>query len=69
MPAFLALAQTGIEAQDFCSVGTGAGLDALAAIEILNAKNIVITDLHDDVVSLAHENILSNTFAGDGLTV
>lgn len=69
VPAFLALAQTGIEVQDFCTIGTGAGLDALAAIEILNARNIIITDLHDDVVSLARENIIQNTKQNHRVTV
>ncbi|NJL71413.1 MAG: class I SAM-dependent methyltransferase [Candidatus Competibacteraceae bacterium] len=69
VPAFLALAQTGIEAQDFCSIGTGAGLDALAAIEILKARNVIITDLHDDVVSLARHNIINNTVSARELTV
>lgn len=68
-PAFRALAQTGVQAQDFCTIGTGTGLDALAAIEILNAKNIIITDIHDDVVSLARQNIIANTIAGHHLTV
>lgn len=69
VPAFLALAQTNLEVKDFCTIGTGTGLDALAAIEILSARNIVITDLHEDVVSLARQNIIQNTYPNDGLTV
>ena len=45
------------------------GLDALAAIEILRAKNVIITDLHDDVVSLAQHNIVSNTLGRHKLNV
>ena len=69
VPAFTALAQEGVEAQDFCSIGTGVGLDALAAVEILKARNIVITDLHEDVVSLARNNIIKNSVVGDELTI
>jgi len=57
LPAFIALEKSGVEVRDFCTIGTGAGLDALAAIEILDVKNIIITDLHEDVVSLARQNI------------
>ena len=68
-PAFLALAQTGVQARNFCTIGTGTGLDALAAIEILRAENVIITDLHDDVVSLAQQNIVSNTLGRHKLNV
>lgn len=69
VPAFLALKQTGTEVRDFCTIGTGTGLDALAAIEILNARNIIITDLHHDVVTLARQNILQNTDKASRLTI
>jgi SAM-dependent methyltransferase len=60
VPAFLALAQTGVEARDFCTIGTGSGLDALAAIEILKAHNVVVLDLHEDVARQARRNIQDN---------
>ncbi|MDR2164050.1 MAG: hypothetical protein LBO79_00075 [Zoogloeaceae bacterium] len=44
----------------FCSIGTGVGLDALAAIEILGATRIGVTDVHEDVVDAAVENIRRN---------
>lgn len=69
LPAFIALKKAGVEVRDFCTIGTGAGLDALAAIEILNARNIIITDLHEDVVSLARQNIIQNTHQSDRLTI
>lgn len=69
VPAFTALAQEGVEAQDFCSIGTGAGLDALAAIEILKTRNIVITDLHQDVVYSARNNIINNSIVENKLTI
>lgn len=70
VPAFLALAQTGVEARDFCTIGTGSGLDALAAIEILKAHNVVVLDLHEDVARQARRNIQDNIvmhFAGDAV--
>lgn len=59
-PAFKALAQTGAFAQRFCTIGTGVGLDALAAIEILRSETVAFTDLHEDVVDRARQNILDN---------
>lgn len=44
----------------FCSIGTGTGLDALAAIELLGATLVGITDLHEEVVASARGNILTN---------
>ena len=41
-------------------VGTGAGLDALAAIEILAPARVVVTDVHQEVVSWAVHNIQAN---------
>ncbi|ABE41412.1 hypothetical protein [Rhodopseudomonas pseudopalustris] len=72
-PAFRALAEMGVKVEDFCTIGTGAGLDALAAIEILRVRNVFVTDLHEDVVQQARQNILMNVlppqpavFAGVG---
>ena len=59
-PSFLALARVGVTAPNFCAVGTGAGLDGLAAIEILKAQHVCITDVHNDVVERARSNILEN---------
>lgn len=69
VPAFRALAETGVEVSDFCTIGTGAGLDALAAIEILKAKSVVLTDLHEEVVRQAQQNVQSNTLAAHRLNV
>lgn len=69
VPAFVALAQTGVQVQRFGTIGTGAGLDALAAIEILGASQVFVTDLHEDVVELARQNITANTLATHALTV
>ncbi|PWC53341.1 hypothetical protein [Azospirillum sp. TSO22-1] len=44
----------------FCSIGTGTGLDALAAVEVLDARLVAVTDVHEDVVAAARDNILGN---------
>jgi hypothetical protein len=44
----------------FASIGTGSGVDALAAIEVLGSERVGITDLHTDVVEGARANIERN---------
>lgn len=51
----------------FCSIGTGSGVDALAAIELLEAERVGVTDLFPDVVDTAAHNIRRNL--RDGSTV
>jgi len=46
--------------EDFCTIGTGAGMDALAAAEVFSPSTITITDIHKDVVENALKNIVSN---------
>jgi methylase of polypeptide subunit release factors len=53
----------------FCSIGTGVGLDALAAIETLGATRIGITDVHQDVVAAAIRNIHGNLKDPDSITL
>jgi len=60
VPAFKALAHMGVLAPRFATVGTGAGLDVLAAVEILKSNVVGFTDLHDDVLTHARENIQNN---------
>lgn len=48
----------------FCALGTGAGLDALAAIELLGADVIGLTDLFPDVVEAAAGNVRRNLAVG-----
>lgn len=62
-PAFRAVRLQSTQPDAFeavCSIGTGSGLDILAAIEILGSTRIGITDLHDDVVAVAGDNIARN---------
>ncbi|QNP65409.1 class I SAM-dependent methyltransferase [Streptomyces genisteinicus] len=65
VPAFKTLAQMGFLAPKFCTIGTGAGLDALAAVEILGARSVGFTDLHEDVLDHAGRNIRGNLLARD----
>lgn len=63
-PAFQAYRRRRPEAvrqlKRFCTIGTGAGLDALVAAEVLQPALIAITDLHREVVDQAMVNILAN---------
>lgn len=60
IPAFRALDVSQGAVRSFCSIGTGVGLDALAAVEILGPSRVVVTDLHQDVVDCAAANIRRN---------
>ncbi|NYH77339.1 methylase of polypeptide subunit release factors [Actinopolyspora biskrensis] len=44
----------------FATIGTGAGTDVLAAIETLNPSTALVTDLHEEVVEHAVDNIRRN---------
>lgn len=62
-PAFVAARQMDIGLSDigrFASIGTGAGIDALAAIEVFGCREVVVTDMHEDVVNMAARNIANN---------
>jgi hypothetical protein len=65
-PAFRVLAQRRPSAarRAFATIGTGSGVDALAAIELLGATRVGITDLFDEVVATAEENIRRNVRPG-----
>ena len=62
LPAYRALLQEDVRRtiDCYCAIGTGAGIDALAAIEVFEPRSVVITDLHGDVVETAHKNIERN---------
>jgi len=53
----------------FCSIGTGSGLDVLSAVEILGAKRVGLTDVHQDVVATAADNVRRNHLATHKLVV
>lgn len=61
VPAFkLIRKQAGKAVPAFCSIGTGSGLDVLAAAELLGAERLGFTDLQQDVVDAAERNISRN---------
>ena len=41
-------------------IGTGNGLDALGAVEILDPDTLTITDLHHESLAVSRENVLSH---------
>jgi len=55
--------------RSFCAIGTGAGLDALAAIELLGAERVGLTDLFDEVVATAAANVRRNLRPGRAVTI
>lgn len=69
VPAFKLIRERQGEQAAFASIGTGAGLDALAAIETLGATTVGVTDVHDEVVATAAENIRANVKAPSSLTL
>jgi hypothetical protein len=48
----------------FCSIGTGSGVDVLAAMEIMGAQRVGLTDVHEDVVATAVSNVVRNKKPG-----
>lgn len=59
-PAFKLIRQLLGPIQAFASIGTGTGLDALTAIELLGATVVGVTDLYSDVTEAAARNIIRN---------
>jgi hypothetical protein len=68
VPAFKLYRQQrgGAPIESFCSIGTGSGLDVLSAVEILGATRVGLTDVHEDVVAAAADNIARNVIATQG---
>jgi methylase of polypeptide subunit release factors len=60
IPAFQALVERDVVVESFASIGTGAGIDALVAAEILNPNILVVTDIHASVVETAQTTIERN---------
>lgn len=58
--AFRAYAGTGAQVESYYSMGCGAGLDAVAATLIFGCKRVVLSDVHEEVVQFARENLLLN---------
>jgi methylase of polypeptide subunit release factors len=60
IPAFQALVERNVVVESFASIGTGAGIDALVAAEILNPDILAVTDIHISVVETAKATIMRN---------
>jgi hypothetical protein len=60
--AFRAFAQLArrIAVKDVLILGTGNGLDALGAAEIFDLRTLTVTDLFEESLSVAQENVLSH---------
>ena len=69
IPAFKLIRQRQGILPSFASIGTGTGLDALAAVETLGSSRVGITDVHDDVVRTATANIVSNLRAPGSVAI
>jgi len=57
--AFLRLTNR-IQVRDVLIVGTGNGIDALGAIEIFDLNSLTVTDLLEESLTIAQENIIAN---------
>jgi methylase of polypeptide subunit release factors len=70
-PAFKLYRSQGgdVPVNSFCSIGTGSGLDVLSAVEILGATRVGLTDVHEEVVATAVNNIVQNTLASHKLEI
>jgi len=69
-PAFRALAHDRTAPhRAFATIGTGSGVDALAAIEILGAEVVGITDLFEEVVAAAARNVRGNLRPGVAISL
>ena len=67
--AFARIART-TEVRDILVVGTGNGLDALAAAEIFDdLRSLTVTDLHEPCVELSRANLLANLDPSAGIEV
>jgi methylase of polypeptide subunit release factors len=67
VPAFMAHREDSAVSR-FATIGTGSGLDAIAALDIFELESLAITDLHPVVVQTAASNIRAATVGCTSLT-
>lgn len=58
--AFRKLQDKGINVTSYCSVGCGAALDAVIAVNIWHCQRVTLSDINEKVLSLAQENVYMN---------
>jgi methylase of polypeptide subunit release factors len=46
-------------------IGTGNGLDALGAVEILGPRSLTVTDLHEDSLAVSRHNVMAHLASPD----
>jgi hypothetical protein len=66
--AFARIAARGA-VRDVLIIGTGNGLDALGALEILDPRSLAVTDLHEGSVAVARENVLRHLEGPEAVAV
>jgi methylase of polypeptide subunit release factors len=54
-----------VPVRDALIVGTGNGLDALAAIEIFDLRSLTVTELYEESLAVARENVLAHVEASE----
>lgn len=64
--AFARLAER-IAVKDVLILGTGNGLDALGAAEIFDPRSLTVTDLYEESLSVARENVLAHLADGGAI--
>jgi transcriptional regulator with AAA-type ATPase domain/methylase of polypeptide subunit release factors len=60
LSAFSRLKAQNIKVDSYCSVGCGAGLDAIIAANTWMPRRVLLTDVNEDVLAIAQENVNLN---------
>ena len=68
LPGFQSLNRR-LPVRDFCTVGTGTGTDALAAIEVFDPRLVALTDVEAATVDLAARNVARNLRPGQAVEI
>lgn len=50
-------------------IGTGNGLDALGAVEILGPRSLTVTDLHEDSLAVSRDNVLAHLVSPESIAL
>lgn len=57
LQAFKRLSAKKYQINSFATIGTGSGIDAIGALEILKPKEIILTDINSNALSIAELNL------------